>query len=164
MCASVNVTVLAVIFRSMVHFELIFVDSVSQGSHFILLHSGVQLSKYRSHHLGLINLYRENESTSFSSTIPQKRMPSTNKKRLQDSSLLVPARLWSRDEEAKMEASVSGDAASSSIFTSGPGKVPGSPAYACSIQNHMPWQDFLALSFLKSIHCVPGGPRGTGVS
>ena len=90
MCASVNVTVLAVIFRSVVHFELIFVDSVSQGSHFILLHSGVQLSKYRSHHLGLINLYRENESTSFSSTIPQKRVPSTNKKRLQDSSLLVP--------------------------------------------------------------------------
>ena len=29
MCASVNVIVLAVIFRSMVHFELIFVDSVS---------------------------------------------------------------------------------------------------------------------------------------
>lgn len=55
MCASVNVMVLAVIFRSVVHFELIFVDSVSQGSHFILLHSGVQLSKYRSHHLGLIN-------------------------------------------------------------------------------------------------------------
>lgn len=37
------------------------------------------------------------------------------------------------------------------LYLWGLAKFQESPAYACSIQNHMPWSDFLALSFLKGI-------------
>lgn len=99
--------------------------------------------------------------------------PSTSKKQLWGSSLLVPARPWFLEQEAKVGSSVSDGCHDS--FCDGDleivlhlphmvlVKFQVSPAYKCSTQNHLLWWDFLLFSLFMYIHCGPGGLKVTDI-